>query len=156
MDSVYTSLPNTNQSEPKLEPSQRRPIKFIYQQVIIKIKFPLYFVPRAQISTFPYRGLCCLLFPPVITSSYLSYLFLLGAIPPPDKCTQHFSTCTLELWQRLDQPALQLEQPGQGTVSQASEASVRGATLAAVRRRWLELRGWRRRGRRRRWADGGR
>lgn len=76
--------------------------------------------------------------------------------PAPDQCPQHFSQCSVELWQRLDQPAVQLEQPGSCPVAQAPEAAVRGAAVSPLRWGWLQLRRWGRWRRRGRWVVGGR
>lgn len=77
-----------------------------------------------------------------IVNSLDLVLRLLGCRP------KLFSLRSLELGQRLDQSALQLEQPGPRTVPQTSEASVWGAAVSPVWGGWLQLRRgrWGRRG----------
>lgn len=77
----------------------------------------------------------------IISSLYL-ILCLLGGRP------QHFSPRSLELGQRVDQSAFQLEQPGSCAIPQTSEASVWGAAVSPVGGGWFQLRRgrWGRRG----------
>lgn len=54
--------------------------------------------------------------------------------------TKLFSPRSVELGQRPDQSALQLEQPGPRAVPQTPEASIWGAALSPVWRGWLQFR----------------
>lgn len=91
-----------------------------------------------------------------INTFYMSSFLLIPiALFFADQCPELFSPCPVELWERLDQPAVKLEQRESCAVTQTSEAAVWGTTVAPVRGGRLQLgRGGRRRRRRRR-VDGG-
>lgn len=80
----------------------------------------------------------------------------MSSFPPPDQCPELRPQRCVDHRQRLDQPTVQLEQPGSRPVTQTAEASVRGAVLSPLRGGRLLLGRRRGRGRRRRRVDGGR